>query len=51
MGPTVAKRKCKILKVPIEDLKSLSEMLVKAMEIRERYMGASHQKFPSHVKR
>ena len=44
-------RKCKILKVPIEDLKSLSEMLVKAMEIRERYMGASHQKFPSHVKR
>merc|ERR1712032_118672 len=37
--------------VPIEDLKSLSEMLVKAMEIRERYMGASHQKFPSYVKR
>jgi len=37
--------------VPIEDLKALSEMLVKAMEIREKYMAASHQKFPSYVKR
>jgi len=37
--------------VPIEDLKALSEMLVKAMEIRERYMRASHQKFPNYVKR
>jgi len=37
--------------VPIEDLKALSEMLVKAMEIREKYMAASYQKFPSYVKR
>jgi len=37
--------------VPLEDLKSLSGMLVKAMEIRERYMRFSHQKFPGFVKR
>ena len=41
---------CKLLpKVPLEDLKSLSGMLVKAMEIRERYMRFSHQKFPGFV--
>ena len=45
-------KKCKFLpKVPLEDLKSLSGMLVKAMEIRERYMRFSHQKFPGFVKR
>ena len=45
-------KKCKLLpKVPLEDLKSLSGMLVKAMEIRERYMRFSHQKFPGFVKR
>jgi hypothetical protein len=37
--------------VPIEDLKSLSAMLVKGLEIRERYMRVSHQAFPSYVKR
>ena len=45
-------KKCKLHpKVPLEDLKSLSGMLVKAMEIRERYMRFSHQKFPGFVKR
>ena len=45
-------KKCKLLpQVPLEDLKSLSGMLVKAMEIRERYMRFSHQKFPGFVKR
>jgi len=37
--------------VPIEDLKSASDMLVKAMEIREKYMKLSHQQFPSYVSR
>jgi len=33
--------------VPIEDLKSASEMLVKAIEVRQRYMKISQQQFPS----
>jgi len=37
--------------VPIEDLKSLSQMLVKGMEIRKKYMDVSKQKFPSFVTR
>jgi len=37
--------------VPLEDLKSASDMLVKAMEIREKYMKLSKQNFPSYVKR
>jgi len=37
--------------VPIEDLKSASEMLVKALGIREKYMRYSKQDFPSYVDR
>jgi len=37
--------------VPIEDLKSASEMLVKAMEVRQKYMKVSHQQFPSFANR
>jgi len=37
--------------VPMEDLKSLSKMLVKGMEIRKKYMDVSNQKFPSFVTR
>jgi len=37
--------------VPIEDLKSASEMLVKALDIRKRYMKYSLQNFPSYVDR
>ena len=33
--------------VPIEDLKSAAEMLVKAIEVRQRYMKISQQQFPS----
>ena len=33
--------------VPIEDLRSASEMLVQALEIRQKYMKVSHQAFPS----
>ena len=33
--------------VPIEDLKSASEMLVKAIAVRQRYMKVSKQQFPS----
>ena len=35
----------------MEDLKSLSKMLVKGMEIRKKYMDVSNQKFPSFVTR
>jgi len=37
--------------VPIEDLKSASEMLVKALSIRQKYMRYSKQDFPSFVDR
>jgi len=37
--------------VPIEDLKSASELLVKGLEIRQRYMKYSLQEFPSYVER
>jgi len=37
--------------VPIEDLKSASEMLVKALGIRQKYMRQSKQDFPSYVDR
>ena len=37
--------------MPLEDLRSLSEMLVKGLEIREKYMQVSNQRFPSYVKR
>jgi len=37
--------------VPIEDLKSASEMLVKALGIRQKYMRHSKQDFPSYVDR
>lgn len=37
--------------VPLEDLKSLSKMLVKGLDIREKYMRLSEQKFPSFCKR
>ena len=37
------------LKVPMEDLQSASKLLVKALEIRERYMRMSQQVFPSSV--
>jgi len=37
--------------VPIEDLKSASEMLVKALGIRQKYMRDSKQDFPSYVDR
>ena len=33
--------------VPIEDLKSASEMLVKALAVRHKYMKVSKQQFPS----
>jgi len=33
--------------VPIEDLKSASEMLVKAIAVRQKYMKVSMQQFPS----
>ena len=33
--------------VPIEDLKSASEMLVKAIAVRQKYMKVSKQQFPS----
>jgi len=37
--------------VPIEDLKSASEMLVKALGVRQKYMRYSKQDFPSYVDR
>jgi len=37
--------------VPIEDLKSASEMLVKALGVRQKYMRCSKQDFPSYVDR
>lgn len=37
--------------VPIEDLKSASEMLVKALAIRQKYMRYSKQDFPNFVDR
>ena len=37
------------VKVPMEDLQSASKLLVKALEIRERYMRMSQQEFPSSV--
>jgi len=36
---------------PVEDLKSASELLVKAMGIREKYMRYSKQHFPAYVTR
>ena len=33
--------------VPIEDLKSAAEMLVKAIAVRHKYMKVSKQQFPS----
>lgn len=37
--------------IPEEDLKAMSEMLVKAMAIRQKYMHLSNQRFPSYAKR
>ena len=37
--------------VPIEDLKSASEMLARALEVRQKYMKVSHQQFPSFCNR
>lgn len=37
--------------VPIEDLKSASELLVKGMEIRQKYLKLSHQRFPAYADR
>lgn len=37
--------------VPMEDLQSASRLLVKALEIRERYMRFSQQSFPSSVQK
>ena len=35
----------------MEDLQSASKLLVKALQIRQRYMGLSRQYFPSVVER
>ena len=35
----------------MEDLKAASEMLIKAMKIRQKYMKVSKQDFPSFVDR
>lgn len=32
--------------VPLEDLERASKLLIKALELRERYMSMSHQSFP-----
>ena len=37
--------------VPVEDLAEASHLLVRALAIRERYMSASHQEFPTNVQR
>jgi len=37
--------------VPIDDLESASKLLIKALNIREKYMRLSHQGFPSYVDR
>ena len=37
--------------VPVEDLKNASKLLVKALEVRQKYMKMSHQSFPNMVKR
>ena len=37
--------------VPVEDLTEASHLLVRALAIRERYMSASHQEFPTNVQR
>ena len=37
--------------VPVEDLAEASHLLVRALAIRERYMAASHQEFPTNVQR
>jgi len=37
--------------VPLEDLKSASELLVQALEIRQKYLKCSLQDFPSYVER
>jgi len=37
--------------VPVEDLKSASEMLVKAISIRQKYMRYSQQDFPGYMDR
>ena len=35
----------------MEDLRNASELLLKALEVREKYMKYSHQSFPNLVKR
>lgn len=35
----------------MEDLRNASELLLKALEVREKYMKFSHQSFPNLVKR
>ena len=37
--------------VPVEDLHTAANLLIKALEIREKYMNVSHQEFPSNVQR
>ena len=37
--------------VPVEDLLTASHLLVRALAIREKYISASHQEFPSNVDR
>ena len=37
--------------VPVEDLHTASELLIRALSIRERYMNVSYQEFPSNVQR
>ena len=37
--------------VPVEDLLTAANLLIKALVIREKYMNFSHQEFPSNVQR
>ena len=37
--------------VPVEDLHTASQLLVRALSIREKYMNVSNQEFPSNVQR
>jgi len=40
-----------MLEVPLEDLRSASELLVRALLIRKKYMNMSSQQFPSVTER
>ena len=42
---------CNATQVPVEDLHTASQLLARALNIRQKYMRLSYQEFPTNVER